>query len=62
MEQSIYFSLNKPLSAEAIVKGIEHLINKNQPLNSDAVLEIKLKNISYTTNELIPKLEYIKAE
>ena len=62
MEKSIYFTLNKPLAAEQIIKCIESLVNKNQPLDPDTIIEIRLKNISHTTNELIPKLEYIKQD
>lgn len=58
-QKSLYYTLDKNLNGESILKDIQRLIQKNNNDGSQAyVLTISLQPITTVTNELIPKLEY----
>lgn len=61
-QNSVSYSLNKDINGEIILRDIQKLIQKNVKLNNEYILTISIKPISYTTNELIPRLEYINLE
>lgn len=61
-QNSVSYSLNKDINGEIILRDIQKLIQKNVKLNNEYILTISIKPISYTTNELIPRLEYINIE
>lgn len=58
----LYFNLNQPLSCEYICqklqKSIETFIKKNQPDLNNYQLVISIQPVVYTSDSLIPKLEY----
>lgn len=57
----IAYSLNQNIVLEKLAKDLGKLINdfsKTNPDLSNAILTIRISNISQETNELIPKLEH----
>lgn len=61
-QNSVSYNLNKDINGEIILRDIQKLIQKNVKPNNEYILTISIKPISYTTNELIPRLEYINIE
>jgi hypothetical protein len=61
-QKSLYYTLNKNLNGETILQDIQKLIQKYNNGSQEYILTISLKPVTSTTNELIPKLEYIKEE
>ncbi len=61
-QKSLYYTLNKNLNGEVILRDIQEIIQKNLGDGGEYILVISLKPVTSTTNELIPKLEYIKEE
>ena len=57
----IYFHVNQSLSCDKICKAVEKLL-KTTPNAQDKILAIELKEVSYETNDMIPKLEHKKDE
>jgi hypothetical protein len=59
-QNTVYYTLNQNLNGEKILGDIQRLIKDNMIEGQEYILSITIKPISITTNELIPKLEYIK--
>ena len=59
-QNTVYYTLNQNLNGEKILGDIQRLIKNNMIEGQEYILSITIKPISITTNELIPKLEYIK--
>jgi hypothetical protein len=59
-QNTIYYSLNKDLNGEVILRDIQEIIRKNLGDGREYILVISLKPINNTTNELIPKLVHKK--
>lgn len=56
----ISITLNKQISCEYICEQVQKIVTKSQSENGTAnlVLVIDIKNITQTTDSLIPKIEY----
>lgn len=54
---TIYFSLSDQIDQNKFVKKIQTLIFKQKDLKNK-LLKVEIIEISYDTNEMIPKLEY----
>lgn len=54
----LYYSLNKQISAEKIIKDIVEIVNKQSDLNNK-VLVIRLQEVDhYAGDSPVPKIEY----
>lgn len=54
----ISYSLNKKIDGHQLLNDIQKLIEQKVSKDQESVLVIDIKNISYTTNELIPKITH----
>jgi hypothetical protein len=54
----IAYSLNKKIDGQQLLNDIQKLIDQKVSKDQESVLVIDIKNISYTTNELIPKITH----
>lgn len=57
----IAYSLKNNIVLEKLANDLQKLINKFSETNPDlsnAILTITINNVSYETNDLIPKLEH----
>jgi hypothetical protein len=52
------YSLKDNISIEKLQRDINYLISKNQEPNSDMILYINIKKISYDNIDMIPKIEH----
>ena len=54
---SLYFTLNKQIDANYLLKNIQRLLQKHGD-TQNCIMKIEILQISKEDNSLIPKLEY----
>jgi hypothetical protein len=54
----ISYAINKKIDGQQLLNDIQKLIDQKVSKDQESVLVIDIKNISYTTNELIPKITH----
>jgi hypothetical protein len=54
----ISYAINKKIDGQQLLNDIQKLIGQKVSKDQESVLVIDIKNISYTTNELIPKITH----
>jgi enamine deaminase RidA (YjgF/YER057c/UK114 family) len=54
---SLYFTLNKQIDANYLLKNIQRLLQKHGD-TKNCIMKIEILEISKEDNSLIPKLEY----
>lgn len=54
---SLYFTLNKPIDGNYLIKQVQKLLSKQESLEN-CIMKIEIVKVSRDDNSLIPKLEY----